>query len=77
MESMVHCPGKGKVAVAQPDWPDYGFDEWFLTAALYPRIAAAGVLTLVPASARSLFLPVDIEFTTWANPASQLVYFHG
>lgn len=76
MNSTVLCPGKGRIRAAQADWPDYGFDEWFLTAALYPRIAATGLLTLVPASARSLFLPVDIEFVTWANADSQLVYYH-
>lgn len=77
MDSMVECPGRGRIHAAQTDWPDYGIDEWFLTTAVYPRIAASGVLTLLPTSARSLFLPMDIEFVTWANPASQAVYYQG
>lgn len=69
-----HCPPrpiKGTV------WPDYGFDEWFLTAAIYPRVAAAGVLSFVPSSVRSQLLTLDIEYVTWANRDSQLVYFPG
>lgn len=75
MNSMIQFPGAGPVPAAQPDWPDYGFDEWFLAVAMYPRVAASGVLTLVPAAERSLLLTLDIEYVTWANPNSQLVYF--
>ncbi len=77
MNSMVECPGRGPIPAAQPNWPDYGFDEWFLATAIYPRVAASGVLTMVPTSARSLLLALDIEYVTWANPKSQLVYFPG
>jgi hypothetical protein len=56
-------------------WPDYGFDEWFLQVALYPRAAFEGLLTFVPASAKSQLLPLDIEYTMWANPASEIQYF--
>lgn len=75
MDHTVACPGNGRIRAAQPDWPDYGIDEWFLATAIYPRIASSGMLTLVPAHARSLYLPLDIEYVTWANPHSQMLYF--
>jgi hypothetical protein len=77
MSSMIEFPGAGLIPAAQPNWPDYGFDEWFLATVMYPRVAASGILSLVPSSARSLLLTLDIEYATWANPKSQLVYFPG
>ncbi|MEI7912110.1 MAG: hypothetical protein WCK77_20955 [Verrucomicrobiota bacterium] len=74
MNSMIAFPGSGLIPTAQPHWPDYGFDEWFLATALYPRVAASGVVTLVWSSDRSLLLTLDIEYVTWANPKSQLIY---
>lgn len=54
-------------------WPDYGFDEFFLNVAVFPRVAAAGVLTLLGRKrSQSIFLPYDIEYATWANPRSSL-----
>jgi hypothetical protein len=55
-------------------WPDYGLDEWWLLAALYPRLARRGVLTFAPSDARSPFLPADLEIAQWANPKSQTVW---
>jgi hypothetical protein len=59
------------------DWPSYGFDEWFLLAALYPRIAAEGVLTFVGWNDRiaNHWLALDIEYVTWANTRSEILYF--
>lgn len=68
-------PGHGEVPIRFSKWPDYGFDEWWQLAALYPRLAPQGTLTFIPADARSLLLPADIEYAMWANPASQAVYF--
>ena len=58
------------------DWPNYGFDEWFLLAAVYPRMAIHGVLTFVEWNDRFLnhWFALDIEYCTWANPQSEIIY---
>ncbi|MEI7911506.1 MAG: hypothetical protein WCK77_17875 [Verrucomicrobiota bacterium] len=68
-------PGVGEVPIQFARWPDYGFDEWFQLAALYPRMVAGGALTFIPKDARSLLLPMDLEYAQWANPRSESVYF--
>ena len=68
-------PGCGEQTIYGTAWPDYGFDEWFLQAAVYPRVATHGVLSFIPVSARSRFLPLDIEYCTWANPRAEISYF--
>lgn len=75
LRKTANIPGVGERPIQFADWPGYGFDEWFLLAALYPRLAAEGVLTFIPADARSLLLPADLEYATWANPRSDSVYF--
>ena len=72
-----HCrpPGCQPAQVHGSVWPDYGFDEWFLQTAVYPRAVLDGVLSMIPADAKSRMLPLDIEFTMAANPASELQYF--
>lgn len=76
----VECrKGAGKpVPAFGSNWPDYGFDEWFLNVAVYPRIALSGVLTFVPWNDRRLnhWFALDIEYVTWANPRSEIIY-HG
>ncbi len=71
----VEMPGCGMKPAKFGEWPDFGFEEWFLTVVMYPRMAGAGMLTFVPSNARSLFLSIDLEYATWANPASQMVVF--
>lgn len=63
--------------IAGTQWPDYGFDEWFLLAAMYPRMVEAGLLTFVPWDIPSLgqFFALDIEYCTWANPKSELINY--
>lgn len=56
-------------------WPDYGFDEWILLCGIYPRAAYDGVLTFVPSDPQSRLLPLDIEYTMWANSASEIQFF--
>lgn len=58
-------------------WPTYGFDEWFLIAAFYPRMAFEGVLTFYPINQREAnhWYALDIEYVTWANPKSEILYF--
>lgn len=68
-------PGYGRQKLAGASWPNYGYDEYFLRLAIFPRVAFHGVLTLVPLGMRSLFLPMDIEYCTWANPIAELIYF--
>jgi hypothetical protein len=66
-----------EVPIPGTQWPDYGFDEWFLLAAVYPRMAAEGLLTFFPWDVPpfSQFFALDIEYATWANPSSELVYY--
>lgn len=75
--------GVGDKAVRLPifgtDWPSYGFDEWFLNAVMYPRLAFSGVATFYPTNGTgpvaSHWLAMDIEYVTWANPRSEVIYF--
>jgi hypothetical protein len=68
-------PMCGERPIAGTAWPDYGVDEYFLLATVYPRAARKGILSFVPSDARSQLLLLDIEYATWANPRSELVYF--
>ena len=57
-------------------WPDYGFDEWFLLSAVYPRLALEGLLTFKSWKANlNHWFALDIEYVTWANPKSEIVFF--
>jgi hypothetical protein len=58
------------------EWPAYGFDEWFLLAAIYPRMAANGVLTFASWSDGSLnqWFALDIEYCTWANRKAEILF---
>ena len=73
--SFVELPGCSPKAISAEPWPDRGFEKWFLTVAMYPRWAAAGMLTFVPTGFHSSMLLMDIEYATWANPKSELVIF--
>ncbi|MEZ5304789.1 MAG: hypothetical protein R3F11_29700 [Verrucomicrobiales bacterium] len=68
-------PGCGEPEITGTRWPNYGYDEWFLLSAVYPRVARRGVLTFVPAAAKARMLPLDIEYVTWANPRGEVFYF--
>lgn len=71
----VEIPGCGPRPINHGYWPDFGFEEWFLGVVMYPRMAGGGMLTFVPANASSTLLTLDVEYVTWSNPESQLVYF--
>jgi hypothetical protein len=75
LSRVAQIPGLGERPIRFADWPDYGFDEWFLLAALYPWLAPGGTLTFIPSDARSLLLPADVEYAMWANPRSECLYF--
>jgi Core-2/I-Branching enzyme len=75
LDPTVQLPGCGLVKIQQSLWPSYGFDEYFMTVAAYPRLAQHGMLTFVPSTAKSMILSLDVEYVTWGNPRSELVYF--
>jgi hypothetical protein len=75
IDPMVIFPGCGPLPIQSHVWPSYGFDEFFMTVAAYPRLAQQGMLTFVPSSAKSQLLSLDVEYVTWGNPNSELVYF--
>lgn len=68
-------PGCGPLMIQAHTWPTYGFDEFFMTVAAYPRLAQHGMLTFVPTFTKSQLLSLDVEYVTWGNPNSELVYF--
>lgn len=74
LPAIVSVPGCGPRPLQFLRWPGYGVDEVFQLMALYPRLVREGTLTFVPTDAKSLLLPVDIEYCTWANPASEVIY---
>jgi len=69
--------GKRTLPIMGTEWPTYGFDEWFLLAAVYPRLAFTGVLTFYPLNEAGVnhWFPLDVEYVTWANPKSEVLYF--
>ncbi len=66
--SFVDYPGHGRLPYFGSKWPGYGFDEWFLSVAVYPRLAVSGMMTEVTNAATGYCLALDIEYATWANP---------
>ena len=70
-----HLPGCGVRPIPWANWPNHYADEWFLASTFYPRVAAAGVLTFAPSTAKPLFLAMDVEYCTWSNSNSQLIFF--
>ena len=68
-------PGCGPLPVTKTTWPDYGFDEWFLAVAIFPRVAQDGILNFIPTIAGSMLCTLDVEYSTWANPESEVVFF--
>ncbi len=57
-------------------WPTYGFDEWFLLAAYYPRMAYEGVLTFYKfGSNLGPWFALDVEYAAWANPLSETLFY--
>lgn len=77
IESSIIFPGCGPLQIQAHKWPSYGFDEFFMTVAAYPRLAQHGMLTFVPTFTKSQLLSLDVEYVTWGNPNSELVYFPG
>ncbi len=75
METFAKLPGCVPKAVHGTHFPDYGFDEWFLLSAIYPRAAYDGLLTFVPSDARSRLLALDVQYATRAHGQSEIHYF--
>lgn len=74
MPVMAEIPGCGSRKINATQWPNYGCDEWWQMA-IFPHLAQRGILTLLPTNARGPMIPLDIEYCTWANPRSEIVYF--
>jgi len=55
------------------DWEGNDSEQLFLAAAIYPRLAMNGCLTLTEILDGAEFLALDAEYTTWANPNSELL----
>jgi hypothetical protein len=70
-------PGESRRKIAGTRWPDYGFDEWFLLVALYPRLAAEAVLTFRSLAGGELgpLFTLDVEYCTWSNPDSEVIFY--
>ncbi len=68
-------PNCGPLPIQSHTWPSYGFDEFFMNVAAYPRLAQGGMHTYIPGSASSQLLTLDVEYCTWGNPNSEVVYF--
>lgn len=68
--------GERRIPIFKAKWPNYGFDEFFLNAVVYPRVVSEGVLTLVPWNQRSYnyWFALDIEHCTRANPEAEMIF---
>jgi hypothetical protein len=75
MACTTSAPGLGEREIAGSCFPDYGFDEFFLMTAIYPRLAHKGLLTFVSTMARSPYLAMDIEFAALSNRKSELIWW--
>jgi hypothetical protein len=75
VEANVILPNCGPLPMARQTWPDYCFDEFFMAVAAYPRLAQDGMMTFIPGNGSSQLMTLDIEYTTWGNPASEVIYF--
>ena len=66
-----------KIPIWGGQWPDYGFDEFFLNAAVYPRIVREGVLTFInqDEARHNHWLALDIEHCLKANATSEIVFW--
>lgn len=76
MPAHAELPGCIPLPLHASKWPEYGFDEWFLMTAIYPRLAFDGILTFMPTDAKSLIMPIDIEYATWANSDAEIVPYN-
>ena len=74
LDPNVIYPDCGPLPLRGNRWPSYGFDEYFLSVVAYPRLAQNGILTFIPSGSSSMLLSLDVEYCTWANSASELVF---
>jgi hypothetical protein len=71
----VTLPSQEVHPFSRTTWPSNGYDQWFLTVVLYPRLLKGGTLTLAPVGGRSELFAYDLEFTTWMNRKSEVIPF--
>lgn len=69
--------GPLKIPIYGTNWPDYGYDEYFLNTAVYPRMAKEGILTLLYRrdQSHSYWLALDLEFCAKANSNSETLHW--
>jgi hypothetical protein len=68
-------PLHAKHSERQADWYRPDLAEFFLMSAIYPRAAFDGMLSLIEVDDQhSRWQLLDIEYATWANPDSELVF---
>jgi len=75
IDASVILPNCGPLPMVRHTWPEYCFDEFFMAVAAYPRLAQDGMMTFIPGNGASQLMTLDIEYTTWGNPASEVIYF--
>lgn len=68
-------PLHAKHSERQADWNRPDLAEFFLMSAIYPRAAFDGMLSLIEVDDQhSRWQLLDIEYATWANPDSEVVF---
>lgn len=74
----VEFDGSRGYPVEGSKWPSDKFAEWFLLAAVFPRVAFDGVFTFLIWQRKTLshWYALDIEYVTWANPGSEVLVSH-
>ena len=66
-------PQQGIVPIFGTKWPSYGFDEWFLMVAMYPRLAASGFVTSLNTLQTNWSVVLDTDYAAWASPHNVLL----
>ncbi|MEN8695554.1 MAG: glycosyltransferase family 2 protein [Akkermansiaceae bacterium] len=69
--------GERRIPIFGSGWPDYGFDEYFLNTAIYPRVAKEGILTLLDwrRMNQTYWFALDIEHCMKENPQSEIIHY--
>lgn len=70
-------PGEGACGevAGWPRWPGAGVDAWFASAALFPRMARAGLLTIMSEEVPYFHLnAMDVDFCVRQNPDCEIFF---
>lgn len=69
-------PGAGSRRIDEADWRHKNYNEWFAALAIYPRAACGGTLTFLLIRDHPPLTCVDLEYVSWANPESQVIFLN-